>query len=172
MKGRVGDRSLDQQLTGLQPLVKRVPGKSVLDVGAAEGLISIRLIDEGAMAVHGLEHRADFVKVANELRGDRACTFEVVDANTYAPVRQYDIVLMLAILQKLRNPYEACLRFAQAARELVVIRLPPKHAPYVIDERSGGDTHDMEAALYEAGFIFKAMHRGHLGEFTGYYEHM
>jgi ubiquinone/menaquinone biosynthesis C-methylase UbiE len=168
--GRLGDRTLKQQLMGLDDLIARVPGKTVLDVGCAEGLISMQLFDEGAKAVHGLEVVAEHVKVADKIRGDRACTFEVADANTYVPVREYDIVIMLALLQKLRNPSAACARFAKAAREMVVLRLPPANAPTIIDARSGGHPHRIGDVITSNGFMLKNAQLGHLGEWIGYYE--
>ena len=79
-------------------------GKTVLDVGCAEGLISIRVgwsrRDRGARVEIVPEH----VKVANKLRGDLPVTFEVGDANVWQPRRSYDIVIALALLQKVRNP--------------------------------------------------------------------
>ena len=167
--GKGGDRTLAQQLTGLNALIQRVPGKSVLDVGCAEGLIGIHLYDAGACAVHGIEMRADFVAEANHLRGDRACTFEVADANRFVPKRDYDIVIMLAILQKLSNPMDACARFAGRARELVVLRLPPKLAPVIMDERSGNRPWDMDTAMKAAGFQRFLTTKGHLDEWVGYY---
>lgn len=168
--GRLGDRTLEQQMTGLVPLLGSVSGKSVLDIGCAEGLIALKLLDAGASAVHGVEHRKDFVEVANKLRGDRAATFEVGDANEWAPKRHYDVVLMLAILQKLRNPAQACMRYAQAANQLVVLRLPPKHAPVIIDERSHSQPFDMHEVMVAAGFEQTLVLSGHLGEWVGFYE--
>lgn len=168
--GRPGDRTLEQQLTGLTPLRALVKGKTVLDVGCAEGLISIQLAHDGAKAVHGLEIVPGHVAVANKLRGDLPVIFEVADANTYQPERQYDIVIALALLQKLRDPSAACRRFAAAAREMVVIRLPPMGAPTIIDERSGNKPHRIGEVMAELGW--ELMHRdtGHLSEWVGYYE--
>ncbi len=171
INGAAGDRTLKQQLKGLGDLRDRVTSKTVLDVGCAEGLISMYLFDHGAAAVHGLEVRPDFIDVANDLRGDRACTFEVADANDYAPVRQYDIVIMLAVLHKLRDPTAACKRFAAAAREMVVLRLPPKGALVVTDDRSKGEKHDIGRAMTSSGFQLKnANYDGPKGEFMAYYE--
>lgn len=167
---RPGDRTLKQQLLGLDDLIERVHGKTVLDVGCAEGLISMQLFDEGAVAVHGLEIVPEHVIVANRLRGDRACTFEVADANDYMPRRDYDIVIMLALLHKLRNPSAACARFIQHARESVVLRLPPATAPTVIDARSGDVPHHIGKVMTDNGFMLKGAARGSFEEWIGYYE--
>jgi hypothetical protein len=37
----------------------------------------------------------------------------------------FDVVLLLAVLHKLRDPSAACARFARQARDLCVVRLPP-----------------------------------------------
>lgn len=168
--GRLGDRTLKQQIIGLADLRQRVHGKTVLDVGCAEGLISTYLVDHGAAAAHGLEIVPGHVDVANRLRGDRACTFEVADANIYEPVRQYDIVIMLALLHKLKDPSAACKRFAAAAREMVVLRLPPANAPTIIDARSDGKPHHIGAVMTGNGFMLKNACLGPFGEWMGYYE--
>lgn len=171
VNGTPGDRTLKQQLKGLGDLRDRVAGKTLLDIGCAEGLISTYLFDRGATAVHGIEVRPDFVEVANKLRGDRACTFEVADANDYEPVRDYDIVIMLALLHKLRDPTTACKRFVAAAREMVVLRLPPKGALVITDDRSNGKKHDIGRAMTDSGFQLKsANYEGPKGEFMAYYE--
>lgn len=174
LPGRPGDRSLAQQVKGLGKLKDYLEGwnkpVTLLDVGCAEGLLSMQFFDWGATAVHGIEIVSGHIKIANKLRGDRACTFEVQDANTYAPVRQYDIVTMLALLHKLRDPSAACKRFAQAARDLVVLRLPPKHAPSVFDERSGHVVHDIRGVMEAEGFyLISSEFDGPFDEWVGYY---
>lgn len=170
-------RTLEQQLTGLEDLLSMVNGRSILDVGAAEGAISIRCAQMGARAVYGIEIVPEFVEQARKdafnvsPRSGVAgfpvrCTFVQGDANTWAPDagEQYDIVLMLAILQKLRDPSAACKRIARCARELVVIRLPPGNAPVIIDQRSGMRPHDIEHAMREAGFYLAARCDGPVAE--------
>lgn len=168
--GRLGDRTLKQQLVGLDELFQACPGKTVLDVGCAEGLISIELAKRGAVAVHGVEIVSEHVEVGNKLRGGLPVTLEVGDANTWAPKRDYDIVIMLALLQKVRDPSSVCARFAAAARDGVVLRLPPKHAPVVIDERSSNKPHDVDAAMRACGFAPKLILAGTFDEWIGYYE--
>lgn len=165
-----GDRTLKQQLRGLGDLIDRVSGKTVLDIGCAEGLIAMHLIDRGAIAVHGIEMREDFVLEGLRIRGDRAVALECANANDYEPVRQYDIVIMLAVLHKLKDPTAACKKFAAAAREMVVLRLPPKYAPRIVDDRSGGVIHDMSKAMGSSGFMLKNACLGPRAEWMGYYE--
>ena len=169
MEGR-GDRTLAQQMQGLDLLLESVNGKTVLDVGCAEGLIDFELIKAGAVAVHGVENRPQAVKDANALRGRLACTFEQGDANTWHPKRSYNVLLLLAILHKLREPDAACLRFIKYASDMVVIRLPPNHLnPCVLDGRSGGKLFMLSDHLSRAGFGIKRVEHGYLGEWIGYY---
>jgi 2-polyprenyl-3-methyl-5-hydroxy-6-metoxy-1,4-benzoquinol methylase len=167
-RNRPGDRTLESQLEGLDRLIAFVPGKSVLDIGCAEGLIGIHLIDKGAIAIHGIEVRDDHVKVANRLRKGRACTFETADANTWVPKRSYSIVTMLAVLHKLVDPTAACKRFAEAARELVVIRLPP-YGSTIVDARSENKPFDIAAAMGEIGWLLDEETRGPFDEWVGYF---
>jgi SAM-dependent methyltransferase len=172
-KGRPGDRLLKQQVVGLdylfERLGKRDPPLTVLDVGCAEGLITMKCFDAGAIACHGVEIVPGHVDVANDLRGGRACTFEVGDANDWQPKRQYDVVLLLAILHKLKDPLEACKRFADAARSLVVIRLPPG-GPVIRDERTNFHPFDVGAVMAVAGFeLAKSGPDGPFGEWVGNY---
>lgn len=168
--GGVGDRTLAQQMQGLDPLLQRVENKSVLDIGCAEGLIDFELIKAGAIAVHGVEFRSPAVDLANVLRREMPCTFEQGDANTWAPKRQYHVVLLLAILHKLKDPTAALMRFAECASEMVVIRLPPHHLnPCVLDARSGSKMHLLADRLKTAGFGIEHVEHGYLGEWIGYY---
>lgn len=165
-----GDRTLEQQLEGLRPLVHMAPGKSVLDVGCAEGLVDIGLHDLGAR-VHGIDVVVDHIGTARLMRGKRAIQFDLADANTYRPTRHYDIVLMLAILHKLKDPVDACLRFAEAADEMVVIRLPPLGAaPKVMSSRGPCSIPLISRAMNSAGWKFFEITEGSFGEWTSYWK--
>jgi len=168
--GRPGDRTIDQQRMGLGWLFNNCRGRTVLDVGCAEGLLSIELAQLGAAAVHGIEIVPGHVEVANRLRGGLPVTFEVADANVWRPVRQYDIVIALALLHKLRNPTAAAAALAEAARHAVVLRLPPEHAPTIIDQRSGFNPHHIGEVMAAAGFsLHAASNDGAFGEWVGIY---
>jgi 2-polyprenyl-3-methyl-5-hydroxy-6-metoxy-1,4-benzoquinol methylase len=169
--GRLGDRSLDQQLMGLDPLFDVCKDKTVLDVGCAEGLISIELAKRGARAVHGVEIIAKHVEVANRLGAPYPISFEVQDASEWTPKRDYDIVLLLAILHKFENPTAACARLIAHAREWVVFRTPPRGAPTIIDARSGLNPHYIGDTMKKAGFVLTSgLKNGPFDEWVGYYK--
>ena len=148
--GRPGDRTLESQKIGLERLYAAVRGKTLLDIGSAEGLLTMDLVSAGgAVAAHGVEIVKGHIEVAHKLQGTLPICFEQGDANTWTPKRQYDVVTLLAVLHKLKNPTAACARFAAVARELVVIRLPPLHAPTVIDAHVLAERHAQYADLVQ-----------------------
>jgi trans-aconitate methyltransferase len=168
--GRPGDRTLQDQLKGLDLLFAECAGKTILDAGSAEGLISIELAKRGAaVAVHGVEIVPAHVAVGNRLKGPLPVTLEVGDLNSWAPRRSYDIVIALAILQKVRDPSALAKRLADAARDTVVLRLPPAEAPDVVDERSGFVRHRIADVLEHCGFELSSTAEGHLSEWVGYF---
>jgi ubiquinone/menaquinone biosynthesis C-methylase UbiE len=178
VKGRWfgGDRTIEQQMMGLDRLFADVEGKSVLDVGCAEGLIAMECAKSGAAMVRAGEIRKDAVAWArhhrehDKLLKHKDIIFWEQDANVWQPQASYDIVLMLAVLHKLEDPSAACKRFARVARDLVVIRLPPGHAPTIIDSRSGNVPHDIDTAVLTSGFYLEhAGYNGPFGEWVGYY---
>lgn len=169
--GQDGDRTLTEQMQGLQPLLRMALNKSILDVGCAEGLISITLHDAGARLVHGIEIVPDHIRTANALRSGRPISFEVADAQTYRPTRRYDIVVMLAVLHKLPDPTAACVKFADTAIESCVIRLPPPgHPVKQAANRGPCAIPDIERAMARAGFHLAVVHPGPRNEWTGYFD--
>lgn len=159
-------RTLAQQLTGLDVLLQNVEGRTVLDCGCAEGAISHEMARRGARQVFGVELVPEFVDEARKGAKGLPCVFIQGDANTWTPAgeERYDVVLMLAVLQKLKEPSAAVKRIAKCARKWVVIRLPPGNAPVIIDQRSGMKPHDIEYAMREAGFEVFAVTDGPIAE--------
>lgn len=169
-EGRPGDRSFDQQLLGLGQLFVECSGKTVLDVGCAEGLISIELARRGALAVHGVEIVHEHVKVGRTLVGDLPVTLENADANVWQPRRQYDIVIALALLHKLRDPSAAARRLVRACKDLLVLRMPPKNGMVIRDVRSGYRPHNIHETLLIEGFVRLSIdNNGPFGELVAYY---
>jgi trans-aconitate methyltransferase len=170
VRGEVGDRTVDQQMQGLTYLLQNVAGKTVLDLGCAEGLIDIELIKHGAVAIHGVEIRPQAIAAANELRGDLPITFEQGDMDEWRPKRTYNVVLMLAILHKLRKPEVVLSEMLPFCSDLLVLRLPPYATnPMVRDERSGGEPIDLNRALTRGGFRSTHITLGYLDEWIGFY---
>lgn len=171
--GRPGDRTLESQLMGLAPLLAEVKGKTVLDAGCAEGLLSIEFARRGALAVHGVEVRRDHVKVGRTMVGDLPVTLEAADLNTWVPRRNYQIVTALAILHKLKRPDRAAARLADACDDLMVLRMPPATGMTIVDDRSGGVPFDIDAVLKTAGFAPELItNDGPFGELVAYYRRL
>ena len=169
-RNRPGDRTLQQQLMGLDPLFAECKGKTILDVGAAEGLISIELAKAGAASVRAIEIVPGHVAVGKKLKGNLPVKLTVGDANTWVPGHSYDIVIALALLHKLRDPSAACGRFAAHCNGLMVLRLPPLHAPTIIDERSGNVPHDIGKVMAACGFVLEREARdGPFEEWIGWF---
>lgn len=166
---RPGDRTLAMQLEGLEPLLQEVQGKTVLDVGTAEGLIAMECAKRGAVYVRGVEIVPGHIEIANKLKAALPCSFEVADANAFEPDETFDVVMLLAVLHKLRDPSAACLRFARAARDLCVIRLSPTGSDVIEDARSSFVPHDIGAVMRTQGFVVERRERGPLGEITWYH---
>lgn len=170
-EGRGGHRTLDQQMQGLALLMRSVKNATVLDVGCAEGLITMEMATAGATALHGVEIRRQAVVEANTLRGDLPITFEVGDLNVWRPQHHYDVLVMLAILHKLKQPREVLhdLLF-RASPDLIVLRLPPHDDnPIVRDERSGNKKIDLWPTINKMGYKLIHVTPGYLKEWVGYY---
>lgn len=170
-EGREGDRTIDQQMQGLSLLMRSVKKATVLDLGCAEGLITVEMAKTGAVALHGVEIRRQAVLDANHLRGDLPITFEEGDLNKWRPQRHYDVVVMLAILHKLKDP-RAMLKevLDKASPDLVVLRLPPRSDnPAINDARSGSKLIKLKPTLTKCGFKLIHATAGYLDEWLGYY---
>mgnify|MGYP001172519963 CR=1 FL=1 len=171
-----GDRTFEQQMTGLDWLAEACRGKSILDFGCAEGLISIHLLKHGAQFADGVELLPERVLQAERLaRKEKlhlrskfiACNAESWVAHRTVP---RDVTLALAILHKLRDPSTVARRQARATREMIVLRLPPATGSTIVDRRSGNVPHDIDAVLRSEGFVQKrAGNTGPLGEWIGVY---
>lgn len=125
-----GPRTLAEQMQGLADALKQAEGCSVLDLGCAEGYIGMEFAKAGASAVQGIEFNPDLVEYGRaQMSRHPALPFELVQADLAdiiaAPARpQWDVVLALAILHKLKDPATGVRYCCETARELIIIRLP------------------------------------------------
>lgn len=135
-----GDRTVEYQLTGLETVAEAFKGRTVLDLGCAEGLIGRHCvqawgaervdgvtaiqyeIDEALRQCAGLPQRF----ILHDLRWNLEALDQKLDPG-------YDVVLLLSILHKVRKPMELLEWATAKARQMVVIRLP---APTIVDARS------------------------------------
>jgi hypothetical protein len=149
-KGKV---DLGRQASGLDVVRKSCAGATVLDLGCAEGLISIEMAKAGARLIHGVELIRDRLLVAEsmfqEQYPDLERNFIEWDLTRFndlflditpgtAPEKpslltRYDVVLCLAIAQKLSNPGRFLRLAAALCTDIIAIRLP---YPVIDDPRS------------------------------------
>lgn len=167
-----GDRTVDEQAQGLQDY--DFNGKTVLDLGCAEGLISAYALMEGAKLVHGCEIVNDHIQVARRLMAGKKAQFFEMDLgnfkqwhkNTFSQMLpRYDVVLMLGIAHKLKEPV-SFIKYAAAIGDAVIIRLPAK---ILSDKRSGFQSIDIPLLL-APDFNLVAEPAGPRGEWMGIFE--
>ena len=96
---------LEKRIAGTLPDVQ---GKTVLDVGAAEGTFSLAAAHRGASLVVSCERNAERVEILRKLR-DKAkqpITTVCLDMNETLPpaLTKYDVTLMLNVIRHLKNP--------------------------------------------------------------------
>jgi hypothetical protein len=144
---------LERQMRGLDVVRAAAPGATVLDLGCAEGLVSLELVKSGAKLVHGVELLGERLVVAEQMFGEQFPALErqfieydlnkfenlFIEATPDTPRdgkflhTRYDIVLCLAIAQKLQTPGRF-LRMASAlCSNIMAVRLP---YPIIDDKRS------------------------------------
>lgn len=125
-----GDRTIETQMRGLGPALSEARGKSLLDLGCAEGCIAFEFLKAGAAPIMALDYNEALLKTAAlerrklPKRHRFAIEFRLQDLATFKPGRQWDIVLALAIVHKLDDPAAAVRLVADSAKSLAVIRMP------------------------------------------------
>lgn len=173
---QAGDRTVHEQLKGLGPLLEEVAGETVLDLGCAEGLIAGACMDAGAAAVTGIDCNPALIETAKRLFRD--CDFVLYDLNhppsaviTHALRYDCDVVLMLGIAHKMRNPEKFLREYSVFANRRLVLRLPPEHAPRIIirNRRRARVMCDAQKVLESRGFKLERIERGHFDEWMGYF---
>lgn len=128
-----GDRTVGQQLLGLETVAEHFRGAHVLDVGCAEGLIGRHCVDAwGAASVDGVTSVQYEIDEAHRQCAGRPMAFYLCDLRMPEEIARldcrlrlsYDIVLLLSVLHKVRDPMRLLAWAVRYAAGLVVIRLP------------------------------------------------
>jgi SAM-dependent methyltransferase len=172
-----GDRTLGEQLEGLRPLLDEVKGKSVLDLGCAEGLITNAVIWRGAVRAVGLDNNTQFIEMTARTGLDPyVAQFELVDVNhcTDDMVERYasDIVLALAIFHKLKDPAAAVRAWARCAKSLLVVRLPIGSQGAFPSKYAPARVADLRTILPACGFRLERDEAGPRGERVHYWRRL
>ena len=125
-----GLRDLDERVSGLDPLRRNIKTYQnvapirILDVGCAEGLISDWL-GESASIVTGIDADPDKIEAAKKLYPKQKFLLGNADnVSGLVADQKYDVVLLLAILQKLDDPMPLLRDAFNRAEKSVAIRVP------------------------------------------------
>lgn len=179
-----GDRTIEQQLKGLKPLFPEVADKWVLDLGCAEGLVGMELCAKhGAFWVDGITLVPSEAETGNAVSNARGIDNFVIYAHDLNDVpglhalgdredgieEHYDVILMLAVLHKLREPIRVLHSIlAKWAAGLVVIRTAGATPGYICDPRSGNRKFDVVKAM-APDYRLERVESGPFNEWTGYF---
>lgn len=155
---------------GLGPALKECSGRTVLDIGCAEGLVAFEFAKAGA-TVRGVEVVREHLKVAERLRRETELpvTFEYGDLATMKARSRYDIVLALGVAHKLANP-EVGVRFAfESSKNLMVLRTSSTTHNGVLKSKRYGGSADLSAESKRAGFSIESIEQGPRDEKVYYF---
>lgn len=171
-----GDRTLEEQMLGLEPALAETPGKTVLDLGCAEGSIALEFARAGARSVDGIDYNAPFIEVAKQQRMDSGLStakFRHADISDMiergGAIKKYDIVLALALLHKLPDPAAGIQFCALSARSLIVIRLPYASTGNICSKHIEHKRADIREILPAYGFVRERKEMGPRGEWVQYW---
>lgn len=169
-----GDRTLHEQLMGLRPALDEAEGKTVLDLGCAEGLISHEFAKAGAKQVTGIELLQSHLAIAQVVcRAQKNINFICAHIGEYIKTLEtfpkYDIVLALGIIHKLPDP-GVPLRFAaKSCADLMLFRAPAKKYNGLIKSKFTDTTCNVPKIMAEEGFTEEMLIPGVRGEAVQYW---
>jgi SAM-dependent methyltransferase len=170
----VGDRTLAEQMLGLEHAAAEAVGKTVLDLGCAEGLIAREFLNVGAVHVVGLDNNFDMIQCAEGLGlNPLSAKFRFHNINEIGPDEERechaDIVLALAVFHKLRDPAVSVREWSRFAGTLLVIRLPKGSTGEIRSKHWKHNTANVPVVLDKSGFDLERASPGPRGELVHYY---
>jgi predicted RNA methylase len=154
-----GDRTIKEQMAAVLPALAEAADKRVLDLGCAEGLMTLEFHKAGAAFVHGMEYVEEHVAVARQLSENIAHTrvkFSHVDLRKPPPVEQYDIVLCLGVLHKLLDPAPGLSWAISCTKDLILMRSGRRQTGgWIYSKHRDNLSVDSHAVLKESGFVLE-----------------
>lgn len=178
---QLGERTLDEQLKGLEQALAEAPGKSVCDIGCAEGLIAMRFAEVGARSVWACDNNEVLLKAAADYltrqpeawRGNvvfehRDVRRQIADFVVKPEPPRFDIVLALAIAHKMGRPDIFALYVASLSADLAVFRLPGGSQGVVLSKHTGHRC-NLARVMESEGFRLQRTVQGPRDELVQYY---
>jgi len=174
-----GERTLEEQMTGIMPALEEAASKTVLDLGCAEGLIGREFAHAGAAKVIGVESLRWHIEVGREQCAGLPIVFHQAYLDEYAlammampDMPQFDIVLSLGVCHKLQEPQIGIRYSAMAARELCLIRFPARpdsQGGLIRGKHFKNNTCDVPATMAQLGFELERTEPGPREEMVHYW---
>jgi len=172
-----GDREVADQMIGLEDALREAHGKTVLDIGCAEGPISLAFAQAGAVHVTGLEFVQAHIEVGKELVrragvtnvGFRQCNLKVW-AEKHPEPKQYDIVLALGVIHKLHNPEVGAIFAAKSCKNLLLFRAPGGVWDGIVPSKNRPQNKcDFFAIMSSYNFVYEKVVPGKFDEAVWYF---
>ena len=172
-----GDRTLKEQAIGLKDALVECVGKSVLDLGCAEALISREFAQAGALEVVGIEVLETHLQVARQVCKDLPVRFICAHLRDYIlehpEPEQFEIVLALGIIHKLHDPAVPLRWAAQSTKDLLLFRGPGRESLKTwngtIKSKHTGTACNVPEIMKSEGFAIEQVIDGVRGEAVHYY---
>jgi SAM-dependent methyltransferase len=175
-----GDRTIKEQMLGLDRALAEAKGKRVLDLGCAEGCISAAFARAGAAEVVGIELLESHLEVARQVCKGLPVRFICKHLSNWIELNpdpeQFDIVLALGIIHKIANPNEPMIWAARSAKDLLCFRAPAKTerwgADYYVKSKFGDTQCNVPKTMREQGFVDEGTVAGVRGEGVQYFRRL
>lgn len=170
-----GRRSLDEQMLGLHPALEEARGRTVFDMGCAEGAIALEFARAGA-EVYAVDYKQEMIDTAQRIaRGQRGIAFARVDLRDAVRAalgagkwRRFDIVLALAVVHKLDDPKRGTEFVAESCNDLAIFRLPIGSTG-IIRGKHSPNACDVNTVMAERGFRLEKTLTGPRDELVQYW---
>jgi len=159
-----GDRTVEEQAEALRPAMAEAAGKTVLDLGCAEGLLTREFIYAGAKMAFGVDSVPAHLDVAREVCKGMPVQFAQCLLGTVAlrtPAPSFDIVMALGVVHKLPFPDVGVRIAAQLSHDLVLLRSGLRQRNGIITAKQHPqNTCDSHALMREHGFELEKVVQG------------